>query len=90
MKINEIAKQMVSKGKGILAADESTGTMTKRLDSVKVESNEKNRLTFRHTLFTSKNISKYISGVILFDETIRQNKDGKTISEILNNQNILP
>ena len=67
MKINEIAKQMVSNGKGILAADESTGTMTKRLDSVKVESNEKNRLTFRHTLFTSKNISKYISGVILFD-----------------------
>ena len=90
MKINEIAKQMVSKGKGILAADESTGTMTKRLAGVKVESNEKNRLTFRHTLFTSKNISKFISGVILFDETIRQNKDGKTISEILNNQNILP
>ena len=90
MKINEIAKQIVSKGKGILAADESTGTMTKRLAGVKVESNEKNRLTFRYTLFTSKNISKYISGVILFDETIRQNKDGKTISEILNNQNIIP
>ena len=90
MKINEIAKQIVSKGKGILAADESTGTMTKRLAGVKVESNEKNRLIFRHTLFTSKNISKYISGVILFDETIRQDKDGKTISEILNNQNILP
>ena len=90
MMINEIAKQMVSKGKGILAADESTGTMTKRLAGVKVESNENNRLTFRHALFTSKNISKYISGVILYDETIRQNKDGKTISEILNNQNILP
>ena len=52
MKINEIAKSMVSKGKGILAADESTGTMTKRLSGVKIESNEKNRLAFRHTLFT--------------------------------------
>ena len=90
MEINEIAKQMVSRGKGILAADESTGTMTKRLTSVKVESNEKNRLAFRHALFTSDNINKYISGVILFDETIRQSKDGKTVSEILNNQNIIP
>jgi fructose-bisphosphate aldolase class I len=90
MKINEIAKLMVSKGKGILAADESTGTMTKRLSGVKIESNEKNRLAFRHTLFTSKSINKYISGVILYDETIRQSKDGKTIGEILNKQNILP
>ena len=90
MDINEIAKLMVSKGKGILAADESTGTMTKRLTSVKVESNEKNRLAFRHALFTSDNINKYISGVILFDETIKQSKDGKTVSEILNNQKIIP
>ena len=90
MKINEIAASMVSKGKGILAADESTGTMTKRLSGVKIESNEKNRLAFRHTLFTSKSINKYISGVILYDETIRQSKDGKTIGEILNKQNILP
>ena len=90
MEINEIAKLMVSRGKGILAADESTGTMTKRLTNVKVESNEKNRLAFRCALFTSDNINKYISGVILFDETIRQSKDGKTVSEILNNQNIIP
>jgi fructose-bisphosphate aldolase class I len=55
MKINEIAKLMVAKGKGILAADESTGTMTKRLDGVNIKSNEENRLAFRHTLFTSKN-----------------------------------
>ena len=90
MTINEIAKLMVSKGKGILAADESTGTMTKRLAGVKIDSNEKNRLAFRHILFTSENINKYISGVILYDETIRQEKDGKTICEILNKQNILP
>ena len=90
MHINEIAKLMVSNGKGILAADESTGTMTKRLAGVRVESNEKNRLAFRHDLFTSNNINKYISGVILFDETIRQYKDGETVGEILNNQNILP
>ena len=74
MNINEIAKLMVAKGKGILAADESTGTMTKRLDSVNIESNEENRLSFRHTLFTSKNFQDYISGVILYDETIRQKK----------------
>lgn len=90
MKINDIAKSLVSKGKGILAADESTGTMTKRLNAVNVESNEKNRLTFRHALFTSKDINKYISGIILFDETIRQKKNEETICEILNKQNIFP
>ena len=90
MKINEIAKLMVAKGKGILAADESTGTMTKRLDSVNIESNEENRLAFRHTLFTSKNFQDYISGVILYDETIRQKKNGKSIPEILNEQKVLP
>jgi fructose-bisphosphate aldolase class I len=90
MNINEIAKLMVAKGKGILAADESTGTMTKRLDSVNIESNEENRLAFRHTLFTSKNFQDYISGVILYDETIRQKKKGKSIPEILNEQKVLP
>ena len=72
MDIKKIAKQMVAKGKGILAADESTGTMTKRLQSVNVESTSENRLNFRNTLFSSPKISDYISGVILFDETIRQ------------------
>lgn len=90
MKINEIAKLMVVKGKGILAADESTGTMTKRLDSVKIESNEENRLAFRHTLFTSKKFQDYISGVILYDETIRQKKNGKSIPEILSELKVLP
>ena len=90
MNINEIAKLMVAKGKGILAADESTGTMTKRLDSVNIESNEENRLSFRHTLFTSKNFQDYISGVILYDETIRQKKNGKSIPEILSEQKVLP
>ena len=80
MKINEIAKLMVAKGKGILAADESTGTMTKRLDGVNIKSNEENRLAFRHTLFTSKNFKNYISGVILYDETIRQKKKWKIYS----------
>ena len=81
---------MVAKGKGILAADESTGTMTKRLQSVNVESTSENRLNFRNTLFSSPKISDYISGVILFDETIRQKVNGKSISEILNERNILP
>lgn len=90
MEINKIAKLMVSEGKGILAADESTGTMTKRLQSVNVESTKENRLSFRHTLFTSKNFKNYISGVILFDETIRQEKNGVSIAEILKNQNVLP
>ena len=90
MDIKKIAKQMVAEGKGILAADESTGTMTKRLQSVNVESTSENRLNFRNTLFSSPNISDYVSGVILFDETIRQKVNGKSISEILNQKNIIP
>ena len=70
--LNKIALQILSNGKGILAADESTATMTKRLDSVKVQSNEKNRLIFRETLFTSESMKECIGGVILFDETIKQ------------------
>ena len=72
MTIEEIAKLMVTKGKGILAADESTGTMGKRLKSVNIESNEKNRLHFRETLFTSDSMKTSISGEILYDEKIRQ------------------
>jgi fructose-bisphosphate aldolase class I len=90
MNINEIAKLMVAKGKGILAADESTGTMTKRLDSVGIDSNPENRLNFRYTLFTSKEFKNYISGALLFDETIRQEKNGKSIPEILSEQKVLP
>ena len=91
MEIEKIALQMLASGKGILAADESTGTMTKRLDSVKISSTEKNRLGFRETLFTSNKIGSYVSGVILYDETIKQKSSNEdTIPELLNKQNILP
>ena len=78
MSLEEIAKKICARGKGILAADESTGTMDNRLKSVGVQSSEKNRLQFREILFTSKAMTNYIGGVILFDETIRQ----KTITGI--------
>ena len=75
--LNNIALQIISNGKGILAADESTGTMTKRLESVGLESSEKNRLSFRKTLFTASNMSNCIGGVILYDETINQEVNKK-------------
>ena len=82
--IEKIAKQIVAKGKGILAADESTGTMTKRLSNVNVESTAENRLKFRETLFSSKGMKNYIGGVILYDETIKQKtSSGKTIPELI-------
>ena len=87
MEIEKIALQMLASGKGILAADESTGTMTKRLDSVKVSSTEENRLGFRETLFTSNKVGSYVSGVILYDETIKQkSSNGDTIPELLINK----
>ena len=79
MTLEEIAKKMVAKGKGILAADESTGTMEKRLKSVNVESTPENRLSFRETLFSSEGMKNYIGGVILFEETLKQ-KSTKGIS----------
>ena len=88
--LNKIALQILSNGKGILAADESTATMTKRLDSVKVHSDENNRLLFRQTLFSSSSMSKCIGGVILYDETIRQRtSNGKTIPELINSSGSL-
>jgi len=82
--LSKIALQILSKGKGILAADESTATMTKRLDSVKVQSNENNRLLFRQTLFSSLSMKECIGGVILYDETIRQiTSTGETIPELI-------
>ena len=72
MTLNEIAKKMCFKGKGILAADESTGTIAKRFKSINVENLEKNRLHFRQTLFSSSAMKNFIGGVILFDETIKQ------------------
>ena len=83
--LNKIALKILSNGKGILAADESTATMTKRLDSVNVNSNEKNRLLFRETLFSSLSMSECIGGVILYDETIRQKTStGKTMPDLIN------
>jgi len=89
--IENIANQMVAKGKGILAADESTGTMTKRLTSVNVESSPENRLKFRETLFSSEGMKNYISGVILYDETIKQKtSSGKPVSELIKSFGSIP
>jgi len=84
IEIEKIAKQIVAKGRGILAADESTGTMTKRLSSVNVESTAENRLKFREILLSSEGMKNYIGGVILYDETIKQKtSSGKTIPELI-------
>ena len=89
--LNKIAQKIISKGKGILAADESTGTMTKRLDSVKVKSTSENRLLFRETLFSSSSMKDCIGGVILYDETIRQSSSsGKKISELISDSGAVP
>tara|TARA_B100000287_G_scaffold318947_1_gene302743 strand:- start:367 stop:1386 length:1020 start_codon:yes stop_codon:yes gene_type:complete len=89
--LEKIAKQMVAKGKGILAADESTGTMTKRLSSVKVESTSENRLKFRETLFSAEGMKNHISGVILYDETIKQKtSSGKSVPELIKSFGSIP
>ena len=91
MKLNEIAKKMCAKGKGILAADESTGTIAKRFKSINVENLEKNRLNFRQTLFNASAMKDYIGGVILFDETIRQKTTiGPTIPELISKHGAIP
>ena len=88
--LNKIVLKILSDGKGILAADESTATMTKRLESVKVQSNEHNRLIFRKTLFSSESMKSCIGGVILYDETIKQNSESKSIPEIIINNGAIP
>ena len=70
--LNNIALKILNNGKGILAADESTATMTKRLETVEVQSTAENRLLFRETLFSASGMTEYIGGVILYDETIKQ------------------
>ena len=75
--LNNIALKILEKGKGILAADESTGTMTKRLDGVNVPSTPENRLLFRETLFSASGMTECIGGVILYDETIKQQTSKK-------------
>jgi fructose-bisphosphate aldolase class I len=89
--MTETARAMVAAGKGLLAADESAGTCKKRFDSVSVECNEENRRAYRELLFTTPKISDYVSGVILFDETLRQKtRDGTAMPEYLRKNGIIP
>tara|TARA_S200000501_G_scaffold209569_1_gene196882 strand:+ start:52 stop:1059 length:1008 start_codon:yes stop_codon:yes gene_type:complete len=89
--LNNIAIKILEKGKGILAADESTGTMTKRLDGVNVPSTPENRLLFRETLFSSSSMTECIGGVILYDETIKQITSKKnTIPELISKMGSFP
>src|SRR5262245_28678700 len=85
------ARALVADGKGILAADESDGTIKKRFDSIGIESTEDNRRGYRDMLFTTPGVEEYISGVILFDETIRQRAhDGTPFPELLASRGIIP
>ena len=89
--LQTIAKQLVAEGKGILAADESSGTIKKRLDSIGVESNEDNRRAYRELLFTTEGAEEFISGVILYDETIRQSSaDGTPFPKLLESKGMIP
>jgi len=89
--LHETAKALVADGKGILAADESDGTIKKRFDAIGVESIEENRRVYRNMLFTTPGVEEYISGVILFDETIHQTTlDGTPFPELLASKGIIP
>ena len=89
--LHHIARALVADGKGILAADESTGTIKKRFDSIGVENTEENRRAYRDLLFTTPGAEEYISGVILFDETIRQSAhDGTPFPKLLESKGIIP
>ena len=90
--LHAVAYKMVEKGKGILAADESTPTCTKRFASINTDSTAESRNFYRNMLFTTENIEKYISGVILFDETFHQSElsSGMKFPEFLKSKNILP
>jgi fructose-bisphosphate aldolase class I len=89
--LHETAKALVAEGKGILAADESDGTIKKRFDSIGVESTEENRRAYRDMLFTTPGVEDYISGVILFDETIRQSAaDGTPFPQLLESKGVIP
>src|SRR5688572_12610 len=89
--LEKVARAMVAKGKGILAADESMGTIKRRFDSINIESNETNRQAYRDMLFTTPGIEESISGVILFDETLRTKaKNGTAFPQLLAKKGILP
>lgn len=87
----EVANSLVARGKGILAADESSGTIKRRFDALGIDNTETNRRDYRELLFTAPGIQDYISGVILFDETIRQDSaDGVPLVKVLQQQDIIP
>src|SRR3546814_14944919 len=89
--LNTSARAMVAPGKGSLAADESTSTIEKRLSSINVPSTEENRRDYREMLFTAAGAEQYVSGVILYDETLRQKaKDGTPLVDILTKRGIIP
>src|SRR3954466_14506840 len=89
--LHETAKALVAEGKGILAADESDSTIKKRFDSIGLESTEDNRRAYCDMLFTTPGVEEYISGVILFDETIRQTgHDGTPFPELLESKGVIP
>src|SRR2546421_1482960 len=89
--LHQTARALVAEGKGILAADESDGTIKKRFDSIGVESTEETRRGYRDMLFTTEGVEEYISGVILFDETIRQTSmDGTPFPKLLESRGIIP
>jgi fructose-bisphosphate aldolase class I len=90
-KLRSVAKAIVAKQKGVLAADESSPTIKKRFDSIMVESTEENRRRYREILFTTEGIERYIGGVILFDETLRQcTQDGTPFAKLLSSRGIVP
>ena len=89
--LDSIAQAMVAKDKGILAADESSGTIKKRFDKMKIESTEETRRAYRELLLTTPGASDYISGVILYDETIRQKtRDGVGFADYLTRNGVIP
>src|SRR5271167_2430114 len=85
------AHALVAKHRGILAADESTGTIAKRFGSIKLESTEENRRAYREMLFTTPGVGEFVSGVILYDETLRQKtKDGQPFPGYLSEHGMIP
>src|SRR5438093_13557617 len=89
--LHQTAAAIVAEGKGILAADESDRTIKKRFDSIGIESTEESRRAYRDLLFATEGVEEYISGVILFDETIRQSSaDGTPFPELLESKGIIP
>src|SRR5690349_24569089 len=89
--LNKVAEAMVARGRGILAADESTGTIKKRFDAIGVENTEDNRRDYRELMFRAKDAMEHISGVILYDETIWQNAaDGTPLVKLIEAADAIP